>query len=327
MSINTTFAGLTLRNPIIAASSGCSNSVEQNVALDRAGVGAIVLKSLFEENILRQSHEMAKSAEHCEASDYLQGYIRSEELASYLSLIRGSKAVCAVPIIASINCVNSGEWTEFARLIEDAGADAIELNIMDLVCSTEYTYGDFESRHIDIVRAIAKTVAIPVIVKLGASITNPVALSLALKGAGAAAVVMFNRMYQSDINIEKMEYVPTNILSAATDFALPLRWIGIASARVEGIDFAHSGGVNSGDDVVKAILAGASAVQVCSALYRDGSAWIESALAALRQWQESKGYESIAEFRGKMNAEGSAEAEMLVRQQFLRYFSAVKPTI
>ncbi len=326
MSIKTTFATLELRNPIIAASSGCTNSVSQNVALSEAGVGAIVLKSLFEENIIEQSRVMAESTSHTEA-DYLQGYIRSEELASYLKLISESKAQCNVPIIASINCVSSGEWSEFATLIEEAGADAIELNVMDLACSTEYADGDFEQRHVEISRAVMAAVKIPVIVKLCASITNPVAMASRLKGCGVAAVVMFNRMYQSDINIEKMEYTSANILSGAHDFALPLRWIGVASARVQGIDFAHSGGVQSGSDVVKAILAGASAVEVCSSLYREGGAWVAKAIAEVEKWQESKGFELVAEYKGKMNAEGSAEAEILVRQQFLRHFSAVKPNM
>lgn len=325
MSINTTFAGLALRNPIIAASSGCTSSVEQCAALDKAGVGAIVLKSLFEENILATSHAMAEASEHTEAGDYLQGYVRSEELSSYIALIEGSKRECSVPIIASINCVNEGEWSEFAVAIEKAGADAIELNIMDLVCSADYADGDFERRHEAIVRGVEKVVNIPLIVKIGAGVTNPVALASRLKGAGAAAVVMFNRMYQSDINTSKMEYVPANILSTSGDFALPLRWVGIASARVSGLDFAHSGGVASGDDVVKAILAGAAAVEVCSSLYREGGAWVAQAIEAIEKWQAEKGYETISEYRGKLNAEGSVEAQMLVRQQFLRHFSAVKP--
>ncbi len=325
MSIETTFAGLKLRNPIIAASSNCTNSAKQNQALEVAGVGAIVLKSLFEENIIRQSEMLSSSSQHSEGDDYAQGYIRSNELNEYLNLIKESKSLCAVPIIASINCVTSGEWAEFATLIEGAGADAIELNIMDIVCLADYNDGDFEQRHIDIVRAVVAKVNLPIIVKLGAMITNPVAMVSRLKAAGAAAVVMFNRLYQSDINIESEEYISTNILSSHQDFAQPLRWIGIASARVNGIDLAHSGGVQSGKDVVKAILAGAAAVEVCSVLYREGNEWIPQALETLTEWQSSRGYESIKEYKGKMNAEGDAQNEILVRRQFLRHFNSVKP--
>ncbi len=322
MSTQTKFAGLTLRNPIIAASCSRTNSAEGNLALDKAGVGAIVLKSLFEENIIYQSGVIADSAEHGEALDYAHGYLRSNELNDYIKLIKESKAKCSVPIIASISCVDKGEWREFAKLIEQAGADALELNVMDIVTATDYVDGEFEQRHINIATSVIETVKIPVIVKLGAGLTNPTSVANRLKGCGVAAVVMFNRMYQSDIDINKMEYTSGKVLSSVENFAEPLRWTAITSAKVKGLDIALSGGVQSAECVIKSILAGATAVEVCSTLYREGNDWIAKALTELEQWQAKQGFNTIEEYKGRLNASESYQREMLVRVQFLRHFGA-----
>ncbi len=322
MKTETTFAGLSLRNPIIAASSSRTNSAKSNLALDQAGVGAIVLKSLFEENILQQSEAMSQNA-YGEGADYLQGYLRSHELSEYLDLIKESKSLCSVPIIASINAVSHGEWEEFAKLIEEAGADALELNVMGVEYSTEYVDGGFEQRHIAIAKSVCETVKIPVIMKLSGQVTNPVALSSKLKACGVAAVVMFNRLYQSDIDVESMEYVPSNIFAQPLDITTPLRWVAIASAKVSGVDFALSGGVKDGDDVIKSILAGATAVQVCSAIYKDGNSWIGKALERLESWQADHGYDSVSEYCGNMNFSGSEEQEVLMRSQFLRHLGSM----
>ncbi|MFI3302754.1 MAG: dihydroorotate dehydrogenase-like protein [Rikenellaceae bacterium] len=324
MSRQTSFAGLTLRNPIIAASSSRTNDASKNFALQEAGVGAIVLKSLFEENIINQTESVADSAQHTEAMDYAHGYLRSHELSEYIQLIKDSKAKCEIPIIASVNCISLGEWTEFAKLIEEAGADALELNIMGVVSDVMYEAGEFEQRHVDIAKAVVNTITIPVIVKLGAQLTNPVVVASKLKACGVKGVVMFNRMYQSDIDVESMEYVPGAIFSSAADLAQPLRWVGITSAKVKGLDLALSGGVQSGDDVVKGILAGASAVEVCSVLYKEGNGWVAKALDAVDAWQEAHSYAEVSEYIGNMNASGSEEREKLVRSQFLRHFGSAQ---
>ncbi|MFI3282144.1 MAG: dihydroorotate dehydrogenase-like protein [Rikenellaceae bacterium] len=325
MSIQTTFAGLELRNPIIVASCSRTNNAASNFAFQEAGAGAIVLKSLFEENIIHQSQSVSESAQHTEAADYAHGYLRSHELSEYIKLIKDSKAQCTkIPIIASVNCISCGEWTEFAKLIEEAGADALELNVMGIITSTDYEDGEFERRHIDIVKRVVDTISIPVIVKLGSMITNPVAMASRLKGCGAAAVVMFNRMYQSNIDINRMEYTPGAILSSADDIALPLRWIGVTSAKVGGLDLALSGGVQNGEDVVKGILAGAAAVEVCSVLYKEGAEWIPTAISTIEEWQSKHGYDAPCSYKGKLNAAGSCENEMLVRTQFLRHFGSLQ---
>ena len=173
--LKTSFAGLSLRNPVIISSSSLTNSAEKNKKLELAGAGAIVLKSVFEEQIMMQAHHMA-TYDSPEAGDYLSTYVRSHAIKEYIDLIQETKRLCTIPIIASINCFSSSEWTDFARTMQDAGADALELNILSLQTEKEYQYGAFEQRHIDILSSVKKHVSIPVIIKLGTNLTNPIAL-------------------------------------------------------------------------------------------------------------------------------------------------------
>ena len=318
--LKTTFAGLSLRNPIIISSSGLTNSAGKNKRLAEAGAGAIVLKSLFEEQIMLEADQLKDPAFYPEASDYLEEYIREHELAEYLTLIKESKKECSIPIIASINCYSDSEWVDFAKQIQEAGADALEINILALQSDVQYTYGSFEQRHIDILRHIKQTVTIPVIMKLGDNLTNPVALIDQLYANGAAAVVLFNRFYQPDINIENMEQVSGEVFSTSADLATPLRWIGIASSVVNKIDYAASGGVANPEAVVKVILAGASAVEVCSAIYQNTNAFIGESTRFLSAWMERKGFNNIAQFKGKLNIKDVQGINTFERTQFLKYF-------
>ena len=286
--LKTTFAGLSLRNPIIISSSGLTNSVGKNKKLAEDGAGAIVLKSLFEEQIMLEAEQLKDPAFYAEGSDYLAEYIREHKLSEYLTLIKESKKVCPIPIIASINCYSDSEWVDFAKQIEEAGADAIEINILALQSDIQYTYGSFEQRHIDILRHIKKTVSIPVIMKLGDNLTNPVALIDQLYANGAAAVVLFNRFYQPDINIEKMEHISGEVFSTVADLGTPLRWIGI--------------------------------VEVCSAIYQNTNAFIGEANRFLSAWMERKGFNSIAQFKGKLNIKDIQGINTFERTQFLKYF-------
>lgn len=318
--LKTTFAGLTLKNPIIISSSGLTNSAGKNKRLAEAGAGAIVLKSLFEEQILLEADQLKDPAFNPEASDYLDEYIREHKLAEYIDLIKESKQACSIPIIASINCYTESEWTEFAKQIEAAGADALEINILALQSDIQYSYGSFEQRHINILRRIKQAISIPVIMKLGDNLTNPIALIDQLYANGAAAVVLFNRFYQPDINIESMEQVSGEVFSTATDLATPLRWIGIASSLINRIDYAASGGVATPESVVKAILAGAAAVEVCSAIYQNTNAFIGESTRFLSSWMERKGFENIAQFKGKLNIKDVQGINTFERTQFLKYF-------
>ena len=323
-TLKTSFAGIELKNPIIIGSCGRTGNAENVKAFEDAGAAAVVLKSLFEENIVRQTTSMTDIAAHSEEADYLQSYLRSEMLREYIELIRKAKQLCTIPVIASINCFTEGEWTEFATAIEQAGADALELNVMSIRTAANYTDGDFERLHIEILEAVKKRIGIPVIVKLGSNLTNPVSLISKLHAYGAAGVVLFNRMYRPDIDIEKMEYTSGGVFGSAADLSASLRWTGLASAAVKQMSYALSGGVLSGDDAVKAILAGASAVEVCSTIYRNGTEWIAPALERIGEWQKRHGFSSPSEYCGRMNARDTENAERLERTQFLKYFEAQK---
>lgn len=321
-TLQTSFAGLTLKNPIIVSSSGLTDNAAKNQKLCEAGAGAIVLKSLFEEQIMMEVYQHDDPTLHSEGSDKLAVYIRHHKLNEYLELVRESKKICDIPIIASINCYQDAEWIDFAKQIEQAGADALEINILALQTDTDYKYGSFEQRHIDILRHIKKTIQIPVIMKLGGNLTNPVALIDQLYANGAAAVVLFNRFYQPDINIETMKQTTGNVFSNEADLSRSLRWTGIASAAIPHIDYAISGGIHSGEGVVKAILAGASAVEVCSVIYQKSSDVILEFNQFLQSWMASKGMENIAQFKGRLNASDVKGVNTFERTQFLKYFAS-----
>lgn len=319
-TLKTTFAGLELRNPIIVSSSGLTDSAEKNQKLYEAGVGAIVLKSLFEEQIMLEADWLGNPNMYPEGSDYLVEYVRQHKLSEYIDLIKQTKKVCPIPVIASINCYQDAEWVEFARQIKDAGADAIEINILALQTDLQYNYGSFEQRHIDILSHIRKTVDIPVIMKLGDNLTNPIALINQLYANGAAAVVLFNRFYQPDIDIEKMKQTPGNVFSTEADLSKTLRWTGIASAAIKQLDFVASGGIHSPESIVKAILAGASAVEICSAFYQNSPAIVEEYTNFINKWMDSKGMKTIAQFKGMLNG-SNVDTNTFERTQFMKYFS------
>ena len=320
INLKTQYAGLTLQSPIIVSSSGLTNNAERNKEFEKAGAGAIVLKSLFEEQMEMQSDAMLQESDYPEAADYIRGYVKANQVENYLELIRKSKELCTIPIIASINCYRADTWIEFAKQLQDAGADAIELNVFFLETDIHHSCEDLYQLYTQILKKVKQVVTIPVIIKLGKYISNMPALVNQLKANGADGVVLFNRFYQPDINIEKMEHISGEIFSNASDLAIPLRWIGIASAVVDKIDYAASGGVANAESVVKAILAGASAVEVCSAVYLNTNAFIGEANRFLSAWMERKGFENIAQFKGKLNIKDVQGVNTFERTQFLKYF-------
>ena len=320
--LTTSFAGLALRNPIIISSSGLSDSVEKNIKLTEAGAGAIVLKSLFEEQILLDTEQMLDPTAYPEGNDYLTEYVKHHKLGQYLDLIKGSKEKCTIPIIASVNCYSDSEWISFAKKIEEAGADAIEINILAIQANTDYKYGEFEQKHIDILKHIKQTVQIPIIMKLGENLTNPIALIDQLYANGADGIVLFNRFYQPDIDINKMRHVSGPVFSQRGSLSNSLRWVGIASATVPKIDYAASGGVHIPEDLIKVLLAGASAVEVCSAIYKHGPAYVRELVSFLGTWMNANGFEKVSQFKGKLNSKTEQGVSKLERTQFLRYFSS-----
>ena len=317
--LETTFAGLKLKNPFIVSSCNLTNSAEKNKKWEDAGAGAVVLKSLFEEEIEAQADWMNEGA-HAEELDYLQAYQRAHRLEEYLNLIKETKAVCTIPVIASINCFRLTGWTDFAKQMEQAGADAIELNIMSVNTEICDEYGLFEQLHVEILRKIKQLVHIPIIVKLGKNLSQPLTLVHQLYANGAAGVVLFNRMVTPDINLKNMSYGRGEVLGSSTDLYESLRWIGLASDRIPKLTYAASGGVQDGESMVKALLVGASAVEVCSVLYKKGADAIQEMLQTLETWMEANHYEQIADFKGLMNAGKTGGGAAFERTQFFKHY-------
>ena len=314
------YAGLKLKNPLIAASSGLTNSLKKIQELEKAGVSAIVLKSLFEEQIDNHSKKLNLTSDYPEASDYINAYVEMNHVEKYLNLIRASKDSCKTPIIASINCYKVARWIDFAKNIEEAGADALELNIF-LINTGEFGDNYLEDSYIKIVREIKKVIKIPIIIKIARSISNLPGLIKKLAALDVDAVVLFNRFYQLDIDINSMKITSGPVFSNPSDFSETLRWTAITTGFVPEIDVACSYGVHYWEDVIKGILTGASAIQLCSVLYEEGLQIIPQIISNLTNWMEENNYTSIEQFKGKLNYSNISSPAMYERAQFMKYFS------
>lgn len=319
-SLKTMFAGLELSSPIIASASPLTATPEQCRALEDAGAAAIVVKSIFEESIAHNSQELSDSISHGEEFDYLDGYIAEQMVSEWRTALRGIKEACKIPIIASIACRNQDTWVRYAQVAVEEGIDAVELNMMNVGRCTRHTpYGETEQQMANAVKAVRAAVSVPIIVKLASNMTNPAAMVDRLEAIGADGVVLFNRPYPVDIDIEKREYITGQALTSIYNLATPLRWTGILSAEIPAMDYALSGGVQSWEDVVKAILAGASAVEICSTLYHNGLNHIEVMKRGLAEWQENHFEESAESYRGRMNAANGNYANDLLKAHYLHF--------
>ncbi len=320
INLQTTFAGLTLKNPFIAASSGLTNSLSKIKELDKAGIGAVVLKSLFEEQIENHTEKLVQISDYPEAADYINAYIEMNHVEKYLDLIRSVKAECSIPVVASINCYKLTRRTDFAKSIEAAGADAIELNVF-LLNAGEFGDTYLEESYLNIVKQLKKTVKIPIVVKMAKNIGNLPGLVSKMKSLGTDGIVLFNRFYQLDIDINKMEITAGTVFSNPADFHETLRWTAIVSGRVKDVDILCSTGVHSWEDAIKGILAGASGVQLCSVLYEQGMDVIGNMITCVEEWMEQNNYEQISDFKGKLNYANIASPSLYERVQFMKYFS------
>lgn len=319
--MKTQYAGLTLRNPLIVGSSGLTNNAERNKEYEKAGAGAIVLKSLFEEQIEMQSETLMQDFDYPEAADYIRGYVKANQVNDYLNLIKKTKEVCTIPVIASINCYKVDAWIDFAHQIELAGADALELNVFFMQTDLLYDGDQIRDLYVNIIRRVKETVSIPVIMKIGKTFNNIPALVHTLRINGADAVVLFNRFYQPDIDINNMQIVSGNVFSNHSDLSDTIRWTAIVSGKIPEIDIACSTGVHDWEDVIKCLLAGATAVQMCSAIYTHGAEIISQVLTCVEEWMHQAHFQSIDEFRGKLNYANIPNPSMYERSQFMKYFS------
>lgn len=312
-----------MKSPIIVSSSGLTSSVDRIKKVAAAGAGAVVLKSLFEEQINFEILNISEGSDYPEAVDYIRTYARENSLDQYLNLIKSAKEAVDIPIMASINCVSASEWIDFAGRIEDAGADALELNIYFLPIEKDKNSSEYEKGYLHLVSEVKKRTTLPLIVKLGSGFTNITWMVNQIYMRGAAAVVLFNRFYAPDIDTDDMTFGSAEVLSTPAELRNTLRWIGIVSSQVDQIDLAASTGVHSGMAVVKQILAGATAVQVCSVLYRNGLDYIKDMITEMKKWMEKNHYASPGDFRGKMNYGSLDDPSVYERAQFMKFFSSM----
>ena len=319
--LSTTYMGLSLRNPLLVASSKLTAGLDEVKACEKAGAGAVVLKSLFEEQIRYEVGTMSEGSDYPGAGDYLLAYARENTLDGYLSMIKGAKDLAGIPVIASINCMKSDEWVKFARKIEEAGADALELNIYFLPMEKDKNPRECEDAYLELVTRVKEQTSLPVMVKLGNGFSNITWMVNQLYMRGVSAVVLFNRFYAPDINTDDLTLGSAEVLSGPADLRLSLRWIGIVSSQVKEMDLAASTGVHSGMAAIKQILAGAAAVQVCSVLYRNGIEYLRDMHAEMKKWMERNHYESLSDFRGKLNYGNLKDPSVYERSQFIKYFS------
>ncbi len=327
--LRTSYLGLELKNPIIAGSSGLTGTLDGIVTMEKHGAAAVILKSLFEEEILLEAREQMKEAEKnpliysglSETLDYLDLHIRKDNLEKYLQLIRDAKKAVSIPVIGSINCISTEDWIHFTRKIEEAGADALELNTF--LNPADFKSKEFEQAYFKIIEKVLTTVKIPVSLKISKYFTRLGLSVKALSETGISGLVMFNRFYAPDIDIQKMELSSPQLFSSPEEQFETLRWVAILSERVN-VNIAASTGIHTGEDVIKMLLAGANAVQVVSSLYKNGPDQIGRMLAKLETWMTEQGYDSVEQFRGKISRKYGADPAAFERMQFMKYFSEIR---
>lgn len=321
--LSTTYLGLYLPSPVVAAPSPLTHDVDSIVRLADAGAGAIVLPSLFEEQVEHEEmevHRLHQFGAECfpEAANYfpeLDEYNTGP--GPYLKLVTEAKAASGVPVIASLNGTTRGGWVEHARAIEEAGADALELNIYFIPTDPHVPGKDVEDRYVDLVQAVRAEVEIPLAVKIGPFLSSPAHLARRLVEAGAEGLVLFNRFLQPDIDLDRMEVRPDLRLSSSEELRLALRWIAILRGVVPG-SFAATGGVHSAEDALKALLVGADAVQMASALLRHGPHHVSAVLGGLSEWMAERGYESVEQLKGSMSQRACPNPEAFERANYMK---------
>jgi len=315
--------GLKLKNPIIAASSGLTDTAEKVKKLEDSGVGAVVLKSLFEEQIRMEVDSLGMNNMFNTYSDnenYIAFYTKQNTVNEYLTLIKDSKAKVNIPVIASINCYSMGEWVEFTQKIEKAGADGIELNMFILPGDTELKGEEIEQKYFDIIQKVQEHTSLPVAVKLSYYFSGMGEILTRISQTGIKGMVLFNRFYNPDVDLENEKIKPSRIFSVPEENSMCIRWIGLLSGKVN-CDMAASTGIDDGYGALKNILVGAKAVQVASTLYQNKLVHINQMLTQMDSWMQKKGYNSVQEIIGKLNY-SKHNVELYERAQFMKYYSS-----
>jgi len=332
MDLTTTYLGMKLRTPLVPSASPLSEDIDNIKRMEDAGASAVVLASLFEEQLLLDRYELHHHLTHGTESfaEALTYFPEPDDIRlgaeDYLERIRKAKEAVAIPIIGSLNGVSIGGWTDYANLIQDAGADALELNIYYIPTNPTLTGAEVEQTYLNILTMVKSLVTIPVAVKLNPFFSNLANMARRLDEAGADGLVLFNRFYQPDIDLDNLVVRPNVILSTPQALRLPLRWIAILYGRV-GADLAATSGIHTAQDVIKMLMAGANVTMLCSVLLRHGVSHIRSIEQGLRQWMEEREYESVGQMRGSMSQIHCENPGEFERAQYVRALHSFKPTL
>lgn len=326
MNTKTKYLGLELKSPIIVGSCGLTADVDKMVQMEQAGAGAVVLKSVFEEQIIhdikRNTHMFAPTDNYGDSYEYIAMHVADDSLEKHFSMIREAKSKLSIPVIGSINCFSYENWLNYAKRFEEAGCDALELNMAILPYETSLSADDVERTYTQIINTIRKSVAIPVSIKVGNYFTDMAKSLQQISWMGIQGVTMFNKSVQVDIDIDSETMKNASYLSVHEDMYNTLRWMALMSKKMR-CDISASTGVYTADDVVKMLLAGAKSVQVVSCLYKNGIDTLKELNAGLQAWMQKKGYENIAAFNGKLAVQPSDKASVAMRTQFMKYFAEI----
>ena len=330
MNLTTNYLSMFLKNPIVASSSPLSHTVDSIRRLEDAGAAAVVMYSLFEEQIGFDSyyidyHLTQGIDSYAESISYfpdMQSYNVGPD--EYMELIRRAKEAVDIPIIGSLNGTSVGGWTDYAALMESAGADAVELNVYYLPANTEVTGFEVESLYVNILSAVREAVDIPVAVKLSPFFSSVANMASRLADHGADGLVLFNRFYQPDFDLEKFEVAPRLVLSNSSELRLPLRWVAILYGRV-GADFAITTGVHTSNDVIKGLMAGAKVTMMASELLQNGVRRIGHVLNELVEWMKEHEYESVLQMIGAMSQKHCAEPAAFERANYMKMLQSYRP--
>lgn len=315
----TTYLGLKLENPLIVASCSLSKTEERIRRCEQAGAGAIVLKSLFEEQVIANANEIQENlwmSSHTEAFDYISNMSMEIGPQEYLQLIEKAKKAVKIPIIASLNCISPKWWLGYAKQMVTAGADALELNISVLPGDPNHSSSQVEKVYVDILDAVHAAIKIPFAVKIGPHFSSIPYVAKTLVQHGAKALVLFNRFYQLDVDIEKMALVSGHRFSSSDELSQSLRWMSMLAGKIS-CDLAASTGIHTGADVIKQILVGATVVQICSALYLNQISHLQKIRSEVEAWMEQHHVASLSAIRGKLSQAQSHHPEIYERLQYI----------
>jgi dihydroorotate dehydrogenase (fumarate) len=327
--LSTTYLGLNLRNPIVASASPLSKKVDRARKLEEAGISAIVMYSLFEEQIIHESLELDHylnrgSESFAEALSYLpDGGLYGISPEKYLNHLAGLKKALKIPVIGSLNGVSKGGWTSYARRIEEAGADALELNMYYIPTDVNMTSGDIEAMQVDLVAEVKSAIKIPLAVKISPFVTSIPNFTKRLVDAGADGLVLFNRFYQPDFDLEELEILHSLDLSTSSELRLPLRWISILYGKLD-TDFALTSGAHTHTDVLKAMMAGAKVAMMASNLLHNGEQALGPILSGLEAWMTEREYESIRQMQGSMSQKSVREPEAFERANYMKVLNSFR---